>query len=491
MRLSKRLVAIPATIAAIASVVAATSPASTMDSRTHANKYSAAAPDPEVPTERLVDVECKKGKADVFPCKGIDLLSFVPMSEFYEEAGDHVNAPLGGTRKLSEVWGWANPETGSEFVAVGMFNAVAFFNVTDPYNPAYLGKISSDTPQDMVWFDVKSYENFAIITAEATPYGMITFDWTRLEGLDQDHARTFSPDGIYGANLTAHNVVVNEESGYAYLVGAGTLAGALTSIGGTTAGTPYGTTVAAEPCRGGLHAVDISDPTFPVFGGCFATDGYTHDAQCVNYEGPDADYAGREICFAYNEDHVFIIDMTLKTAIFEISSFTYDDANYVHQGWLTEDGRHILFNDEGDESAGKNTTTYVADVSDLDNPVMVGEYDHGTTSIDHNNYILDGLAYQSNYTTGLRVVDLAGIETADLETIAFFDTYPSHDSPVFLGTWGNYPYLPSGNIVISGGSEGLFIVRLSPEVGGPKAKADSPACTKRPAQSNGKPKFCS
>ncbi len=487
MRLSKRLLAVPAVALAVASVAATTTTAPA--NRAHADKYAAAAPDPEAPTERLVDVECKKGKAGPFPCKAMDLLSFVPMAEFYEEAPDHRNS-LGSTRKLSEVWGWVSPETGQEYVAVGMFNAVAFFNVSNPYAPAYLGKIETDTPLDMVWFDVKTYQNYAIITAEATPFGMLTFDWTRLEGLDQDYDRTFEADGVYAPNLTAHNVVVNEESGYAYLVGAGTIAGALTSIAGTAAGTPYGTTVAAEPCRGGLHAVDLSDPTFPVFGGCFATDGYTHDAQCVIYDGPDADYQGREICFAYNEDHVFVIDMTDKLAILEISSFTYPGANYTHQGWLTEDGRHIVFNDEGDEGAGSNTLTHVANVEDLDNPAYVGAFDHGTTSIDHNNYMHDGLIWQSNYTTGLRVLEPGNLDNLELETIAFVDTFPSHDNAVFLGTWGNYPYLPSGNIVISGGSEGLFIVRLAPEAGGDKPSSDSPACTKRPEQSKGKPKFC-
>lgn len=456
MRRLTKLVALPLALG-IAATVAAVNDGGTIHQRIHEQKYASAAPDPEAPTERLVDVPCNGKKADVFPCKNMDLLSFVPMAEFYEDADDHIDTI--GNLKLSEIWGWANPETGNEFVGVGAFNSVAFFNVTDPFNPLYLGKINTATPADLQWFDIKSYDNFAIITGEATPFGMLIFDWTRLEGLDQDHTRTFEPDALYGPNIAAHNVVVNEDTGFAYLVGSGTIAGALTSIPGTTAGTPYGTTVAAEACRGGLHAVDLNDPLLPVFAGCFATDGYVHDAQCVIYDGPDADYTGREICFAYNEDHVFIVDMTLKVAILEISSFTYDGASYTHQGWLTEDGRHLVFNDEGDEP-GKNTTTYIADVSDLDNPVMVGEYDHGTTSIDHNNYILNGLAYQSNYTTGLRIMDLDGIETAELETIAFFDTFPSHDNAVFLGTWGNYPYLPSGNIVISGGAEGLFIVRL-------------------------------
>ncbi|MFT5222891.1 MAG: choice-of-anchor B domain-containing protein, partial [Glaciecola sp.] len=183
--------------------------------------------------------------------------------------------------------------------------------------------------------------------------------------------------------------------------------------------------------------------------------------QCVIYDGPDTDWTNAEICFAYNENEVVIVDMTDKILSFEIARFTYDQLSYTHQGWLTEDFTHILFNDEGEEDTYDiNTRTLIADVSDLDNPTLVGAYLHDTTSIDHNNYILDGLAYQSNYTSGLRILDLDGVATAELETIGFFDTFPDHDNPVYAGTWGNYPYLPSGNIVISGGEEGLFIVRL-------------------------------
>ncbi|MFT5223744.1 MAG: hypothetical protein ACI867_002068, partial [Glaciecola sp.] len=298
MRFTLRLLALPLA-AAIAATVVAASPQPLHEHRVHSQKYAGAGSQ-QVPTERLVDVPCVRGMADVFPCDNIDLLSFVPFEEFYVDDATTVESL--GSAELSEVWGWANPETGSEFIVIGMFNGVGFFNVTDPYDPIYLGKINSDTPADMVWYDVKTYENFAIITSESTPFGMMTFDLTRLE--DQSGAQDWRPDAVYAPNLTAHNVVVNEESGFAYLVGSGTIVGALSSAGGDIAGSPVNTTVAAEPCRGGLHVVDLADPTLPVFAGCFALDGYTHDAQCVIYDGPDTDWTSAEICFAYNENEV-------------------------------------------------------------------------------------------------------------------------------------------------------------------------------------------
>ena len=47
---------------------------------------------------------------------------------------------------------------------------------------------------------------------------------------------------------------------------------------------------------------------------------------------------------------------------------------------------------------------------------------------------------------------------------AFFDTFPPHDNPQFVGTWSNYPFFDSGTIAVSGIDEGLFLLRLQPEV---------------------------
>jgi len=48
---------------------------------------------------------------------------------------------------------------------------------------------------------------------------------------------------------------------------------------------------------------------------------------------------------------------------------------------------------------------------------------------------------------------------------AFFDTYPATDTANFHGAWAVYPFLPSGNILISNidGAGGLFILKEAPE----------------------------
>jgi hypothetical protein len=76
-------------------------------------------------------------------------------------------------------------------------------------------------------------------------------------------------------------VVVNEDAGFAYSVGA----------------VPRNDT-----CKSGIIFIDMKDPSKPVSPGCASQDGYVHDAQCVIYKGPDVQYVGREICYGFNED---------------------------------------------------------------------------------------------------------------------------------------------------------------------------------------------
>ena len=68
--------------------------------------------------------------------------------------------------------------------------------------------------------------------------------------------------------------------------------------------------------------------------------------------------------------------------------------------------------------------------------------------------------YQSNYLSGLRVLDVSGAPQGDLELVGYFDTNPESDAPSFNGTWSNFPYFPSGNIAVSTFTH-FFMVRPS------------------------------
>jgi len=193
----------------------------------------------------------------------------------------------------------------------------------------------------------------------------------------------------------------------------------------------------------GTSFVDVTDPTRPIF------------------LGPDDRYQGREICFAYGESAVSIGDVTDKEAPVILGNANHPNTAYIHQGWLTEDQRYIFVNDELDEMNGltDRTRTLIWDVSDLEDPVFAGEYLGETSATDHNLYIAGDIMYQSNYAAGLRVIDIS--DPLNGREVGFFDTAP-FAPPVpgfFDGSWSNYPFFPSGNILVTSHKQGLFILR--------------------------------
>ena len=382
------------------------------------------------------EVPCDDGDADGYDCDHVDLLSFIPREE------------LGGGRgaRLNDVWGWTDPETGREFALVGRMDGTAFVEVTDPYHPRYLGNLAkTEGSRASMWRDIKVFKDHAFVVAgSAGQHGMQVFDLAQL--LDVTAPREFEATAIYDGIASSHNVAINEETGFAYLVGS--------SDGG-------------ETCGGGSHMVDINDPLNPVFAGCFAhpdtgrrNTGYSHDAQCVIYHGPDEDYADREICLNSNETALSIADVTDKDNPVPVAAADYPAVAYAHQGWLTEDHRYFYSNDELDEVSGlvDATRTLIWDMGDLDDPVVLSEYMGPTRAPDHNLYVHGDQLYIANNLAGLRVLDISDPENP--VELGFFDTTPwSADEAGFGGIWSVYPYFESGSVLLSSRREGLFLVR--------------------------------
>ena len=139
----------------------------------------------------------------------------------------------------------------------------------------------------------------------------------------------------------------------------------------------------------------------------------------------------------------------------------YPQAGFAHQGWLTEDHRYFLMGDEEDElNFDVPTRTLVFDISDLEQPVLVYAYEAPTVAIDHNLYVLGKRVFAANYSSGLRVMQFNDLANQDMNEIAFFDTFPDSDAKNFSGAWSVYPFLPSGNIIVSDQKYGLFILSM-------------------------------
>jgi hypothetical protein len=72
---------------------------------------------------------------------------------------------------------------------------------------------------------------------------------------------------------------------------------------------------------------------------------------------------------------------------------------------------------------------------------------------------MNGYSYQSNYSSGLQILDLSDIGTPTLSRAAYFDTYTPNNAASFNGSWSNFPYFESGIVVVSDINSGLFIVQ--------------------------------
>ena len=367
---------------------------------------------------------CENGFAGIYPCNGYDLISRISITE------------LGGSgAEGNDSWGWTDPTTGKEYALIGTTTGAAFVDISVPTQPLLLGRLPTATGNSL-WRDIKVYNDHAFIVSEANNHGMQVFDLARLRNVT-NAPETFTADAHYTEFGSAHNIVINEDSGFAYAVGT----------------TTY---------NGGPHFVNIQNPTSPQAAGGYEDESYSHDSQVVNYNGPDTDYAGSEILISSNEDEVVIVDVTDKDNPTTISTIGYSNIGYTHQGWFTDDMKYFLLGDEIDEiNFGGNTRTIVFDLTDLDNPQFHMSHIGPTAAIDHNGYVVGDMFYLSNYTAGVRMIDISNIDSNSMTEVGFFDSYPTDNSTSFHGAWNIYPFFESGNIVISDIEGGMYIIHKS------------------------------
>lgn len=387
--------------------------------------------------------------AQTFQSSGVRMLSRVAV----------VDLP-GGSSAANDIWGYVSPG-GKEYAIVGLRKGTAFVDISDPAAPIVLPARYVSSGVDETWRDMRTLGPYAYVVNDgATGPGLQVIS---LANIDAGSVSQVIATRLNGGLFTAHNIAVNTASQYAYLV--------------------------SSSISPGITAVNLANPTSPaqsaVWGGATV-----HDVLVTTYTtGP---YAGREIAFAFAAHQgLIILDVTDKANIFERGRLAYPNVTYCHQGWLTDDRRYLLINDELDEIQNPNvnsTTTYVVDVQDLSQPQFVRSFTNGLSSIDHNLMVRGSLVYEANYTSGLRVWDVSDVRRP--VEIAWFDTYPNNDSRSFNGAWGVYAHLPSGNIIVSDISYGLFVLRVDCNENGIDDDVDVAVGSSLDVNGNGIPDEC-
>ncbi|PXF64121.1 choice-of-anchor B family protein [Kangiella spongicola] len=404
-------------------------------------------------------ISCQNGSADEFPCYQVDLIS------------QHSLASLSTSpSSASDIWGYVDLNNNREYALMGLVNGTTLIDVTDAANPAEVGTISGVSS---TWRDVKVYQYFDQASDRYKAYAYVT---TEGQGGLQVIDLSDAPNSIQLVNTievfkTAHNIYLGNID---YTNG--------TALDGHQA---YLYIAGSNLGNGSYRIFDLVDPENPALITTPDSTGYVHDAtnliiddsrteQCANGHNPC------ELLVDFNENTVDIWDTTDKSAPTKISSTPYNGARYTHSGWYSKDKNYIFVQDELDErNLDVNTRLYVMDITDLSSPQVVGQYEGQTRAIDHNGFTLGDKYYMSNYKRGLTILDVANPATP--KEIGFFDTYPIPEAndPQFDGAWGTYPYLPSGNILVSDISNGLFVLKDNSQIGdeGPTATEPEPPTT--------------
>ncbi|KAK4244296.1 hypothetical protein C7999DRAFT_17432 [Corynascus novoguineensis] len=391
---------------------------------------------------------------NTFRCHNLDLFDFKPHVQLGNSSGRGAGS-----------WGWTSPG-GREFVAIGQQDGTAFAEVSSRGKLIYLGRLPQygEAPPSM-WREIKGYKSYILIGSEAVDHGVQIFDLSKLLDVDPSSPVVFDSvkdlTGFWGEGLPlgrSHNVVTNEELNY---------------------GVATGFQPRDGPLKAGLIFFDLSDPSNPKTLGGTGEDGYVHDAQCIVYRGPDKKYDGKDICYGYDEDSLTIFDVSDKENIKVISNTSYEGFAYTHQGWVLDPEwqQYLITDDEYDEfnktgiGAEGYPISYIWDISSLEAPKQTGHYKGLRKGIDHNQYVKDGFTYQSNYGLGLSILDLRSVPSdpsgKGIKEVAYFDTHPEDDhipgggNVTFTGSWSNYPFFPSGFIVINTMDRGAFVVKRS------------------------------
>jgi len=196
--------------------------------------------------------------------------------------------------------------------------------------------------------------------------------------------------------------------------------------------------------QGGIHILDLSNPTNPVQVGYYGASGYVHDV-----------YVWNDTAYVSSANTYDLVNLTNKSNPQLISQSAALPGIYAHSGWLTEDKRYFIACEEF--NVRDITIWDLQDRSSWD-IIEQGWQMTGSSPV-HNVFVLGNYAHISYYTSGYVVLDIS--EPSSPQFAGQYDTYPQNNGANYDGAWGCYPYLPSGNVLVSDMSTGLYILKFT------------------------------
>lgn len=307
-------------------------------------------------------------------------------------------------------WGYVHTD-GSEFAAIGTGTGTAIYDITNAPTITLTGFIAGPSSS---WREIKSYGQYLYITTEGSGVN---------RGLQiVSMANPWSPVLVNTWRTTfntAHSLFIDVPAGLCYVNGTDT----------------------------GMRILNLAaNPTSPAEIGSFNTY-YVHDSYAKN---------GFAYLSGISTGIQGIYDAAMPGALVELRTWTWPGAA-PHNCWTTDDQRYLLTTDE---TTGGSLRMW--DVQNVGNIVQTDVYNANPSTSVHNVHVLGNLAYCSYYTEGVRVVEIS--DPYNIQEVGYYDTYPGA-SGGYNGCWGVFPYFPSGKMIASDISTGLWVLRFTANYG--------------------------
>ena len=341
------------------------------------------------------------------------ILSLSLRAQLNMDSVSHVNYQQLHQANLNDVWGYAD-ETGVEYALVGASKGTSIISLEDPSAPV---EVFWEPGTESIWRDVCTWGDFMYVTTEADD-GLLIVDLSPLPS--STGLNTAYYFGEAGATWSSAHTLYIDEQGYAYIFG-------------------------SNRGNGGVIILDVhTDPMNPVEVGEF-DNWYVHDGFVRN----DTMY------LAHIADGFFsLVDVTDRANPVLITTQA-TPSDFTHNIWPSDNGNTVFTTDE---VSGAYIASY--DISDPQNIIELDKIQSspGSGIIPHNAHVLGNYLITSYYSDGITVHDIT--HPYNMVEVGNYDTYPGQ-TPNFDGCWGAYPFLPSGLILASDITEGLFI--LSPQ----------------------------
>lgn len=322
------------------------------------------------------------------------------------------------TQELNDVWGYVD-QTGVEYALVGTQTGTSIVSLATPSNPTEILFIPGFSS---LWRDLKTWGDFAYVTADQGQEGLLIIDLSPLPSGTPTY-RYWRPELTINTDTDtlnkAHNLYI-DENGHCFIAGS--------NISG-----------------GETFILDVfTTPGFPIFRGSTAAN-YAHDA-----------YArGDSLWTSDINDGLFSVYDISDPTMPNLLARQATPRNFAHNAWISDDGNTLFTTDEK-----ANAWIGAYDVSDLSN---IQEIDRWRTPTDnvipHNVHVDNDFLVTSYYTDGIVVLD--GSRPDNLIEVGRYDTYNGTPTTGFYGAWGAYPFLPSGLVLVSDINTGLHILQPS------------------------------